>query len=352
MTSNNKILIKNVYHMLAYALPALAGNGYTRVASEDFDHIHDLMASILITGLSHLYKRGLHHDYISVCDNLTTMRGQLNISETIRNKILLRHKLACNFDEFSDNNINNQIIKTTLIELLQSADVSTEHRNTIKKLLRPLWHINTICPSAINWSGTACKHHHKNSEYSALLTICRFVLNDMLHTTASGTNTVLNTHDLLNDTLATIYQKFVLSYYQCHYPHLHPYAPYIRWALSSSTAPEYLPGMHTDVVLTNGLKTLIIDTKFYKNILSKHYDKDILNSGNIYQIITYVLNMATYKPNVSGMLLYAQTDSNCPPPNKHQILNHEIAINILDLNQDFIQIQHQLNTIADTYFSN
>ena len=65
MTSNNKILIKNVYHMLAYALPALAGNGYTRVASEDFDHIHDLMASILITGLSHLYKRGLHHDYIS-----------------------------------------------------------------------------------------------------------------------------------------------------------------------------------------------------------------------------------------------------------------------------------------------
>ena len=35
MTNHNGILIQNIYHMLAYALPALAGRGYTKIASEN-----------------------------------------------------------------------------------------------------------------------------------------------------------------------------------------------------------------------------------------------------------------------------------------------------------------------------
>ena len=336
--------------MLAYALPALAGRGYTKIASEKFEHIHDLMATILTVGLTRLYKRGLHRDYITISDNLTTMRGQLNIAETIRNKILLRHKLACNFDDFSDNNPSNQILKTTLRLLLTSNKLSSNHRNDIKRLLHPLEHINTITPTSINWSGVIQQHHRPNSEYAMLLTICRFILNGLLHTTSDGKHIA---NDLFSEEqLSSIYQKFVLAYFRHHYPHLHPHAPYIEWDSPLSATSEYLPGMHTDIVLSTKNQTLIIDTKFYSKILSTHYNKDLLHSGNLYQIITYVLNMAKYAPNVSGMLLYAKTDTNCPPPHELTILNHKFTINVLDLNQDFSHIKNQLNKIADTFFTN
>lgn len=352
MTNDNGILIKNIYHMLAYALPALVSNGYAKVQSEHFDNIHDLMAAILIIGVSRQYKRGLHKDYITVSENLSTLRGQLNIVETIRNKILSRHKLACNFDDFSENNPGNQVIKTALSILSKSKHVSTPRRHEIKKLLQPLWHIDTICPTSINWGGLLCRHHNKNSEYTMLLTLSRFVITSQLQTTVAGENKTISIQDFTHKELAAIYENFVLAYYKRHFPELNPHAPRIAWDMTESTAPEYLHDMHTDIVLSNGQSTLIIDTKFYSKPLTQHYNKTILPPGNVYQIFTYVMNMAATTPNVSGMLLYAKTEDNAPPAQAHTICNHKIEIATLDLNQDFETIKSQLNNIANTHFSN
>ena len=41
------VLLKNVYYMLAYAFKALETGEHRRLAAEDFEHVHDMLAAIL-----------------------------------------------------------------------------------------------------------------------------------------------------------------------------------------------------------------------------------------------------------------------------------------------------------------
>jgi 5-methylcytosine-specific restriction enzyme subunit McrC len=61
--------------------------------------------------------------------------------------------------------------------------------------------------------------------------------------------------------------------------------------------------MRTDIVLKYEDKVFIIDTKFYKKILSSFHE-NLLSSSNLYQIYSYV-NNCNFAGEVRGMLLYA-----------------------------------------------
>ena len=54
------------------------------------------------------------------------MRGKLDMPETIRNRIQRKQKLACEFDELSENNLFNQILKTTLHYLVRDDGVEAD----------------------------------------------------------------------------------------------------------------------------------------------------------------------------------------------------------------------------------
>jgi 5-methylcytosine-specific restriction enzyme subunit McrC len=79
------------------------------------------------------------------------------------------------------------------------------------------------------------------------------------------------------------------------------------------------------------------------------FDTYTLHSHNLYQIFTYVKNMdATSPGNVSGLLLYAQTDEDIVPDFDYTICGNRISVKTLDLNTDFTNITSQLNEIAET----
>lgn len=78
------IRIKNIYYMLSYAFQALRETGYQNFASEDFENIHNLFATILVRGVGVQVKRGLHRDYIQHEEALAGVRGQIRVSETVK----------------------------------------------------------------------------------------------------------------------------------------------------------------------------------------------------------------------------------------------------------------------------
>ena len=108
-------------------------------------------------------------------------------------------------------------------------------------------------------------------------------------------------------------------------------------------------------MLTKGDTVLIIDVKYYTHTMQTQYDVHTLYSGNLYQIFTCVKNTDVEfgdKPHtVSGMLLYVATDEAIQPDNSYQISGNKISLKTLDLNQDFLEITAQLNTIAEKHFS-
>ena len=113
--------------------------------------------------------------------------------------------------------------------------------------------------------------------------------------------------------------------------------------------------MQTDIMLSKGNTILIIDAKYYGHTTQEQYGVHTLHSGNLYQIFTYVKNKdAEYgeQPhNVSGMLLYAQTDESVQPNNVYHMGGNKISVRTLNLNCSFKKIASQLDEIVTEHFA-
>ena len=83
MTNDKGILIKNIYYMLSYAFQILKQGDYEKVAAEKFDKINDLFSAILVKGVSRQLKQGLYREYVPIQENLSVMRGKVNIFDTV-----------------------------------------------------------------------------------------------------------------------------------------------------------------------------------------------------------------------------------------------------------------------------
>lgn len=348
MTNDKGILIKNIYYMLTYAFQVLKQSNYDEVASEEFENIQDLFASILAKGIAQQLKQGLYREYISESDSLPVMCGKLDIRGTINNKLQRKQKLSCEYDELSENNAFNQILKTTAVFLLRYPSVSIEHRTVLKKVMLFFDNVDIIEPSCIKWN--MLRYQRNNQSYKMLLNICYFVLEGLLLSTDKGQYKMATFLD--EQRMSRLYEKFVLEYYRYHHPDLRAAASQVAWNIDDGVI-DFLPIMQTDITLRNGKKVLIIDTKYYSYTMQVQgqYDSRKLHSNNLYQIFTYVKNQdVSSTGNVAGMLLYARTEEPIIPDCDFQMSGNKISVKTLDLNVAFAGIAAQLDMIALSYF--
>lgn len=350
MTKHKSIFIKNIYYMLSYAFTTLNQTNFEDVATEEFEDIHNLFAAILAKGIGQQLKQGLYREYLNTRENMAVMRGKIDLSGTIKNKIARRQILACEYDDLSENNLLNQIIKTTVMMLLRYSKVDAEYQNALKKEMLFFSHVDTIEPASIRWSSI--RFQRNNQTYRMLVSICQLILEGMLLTTEQGQYKLASFVD--EQRMCRLFEKFILEYYSKKFPALGVNASQIPWALDDGIG-TMLPVMHSDITLSCKNEVLIIDAKYYSHTTQVQYDIRTLHSGNLYQIFTYVKNKDTEfgeKPHmVSGMLLYAKTDETIQPNNEYLMSGNRISVSTLDLNCEFTIIAEQLNSIVKKHFA-
>ena len=295
--------------MLSYAFTTLNQGGYEDVATEEFENIHNLFAAILAKGIGKQLKQGLYREYLNRKDDITVVRGKIDMPGTIRNRLSRKQVLTCEYDELSENNLFNQILKTTVMLLLRHARVDQEHKNDLKKEMLFFSNVDTIDPTAIRWA--AIRFQRNNSTYRMLISLCQLILDGMLLTTDSGEFKLASFVD--EQRMNRLYEKFILEYYIKEHPEIKTSSSQIEWALDDGVG-TLLPVMQSDIMLSCGNKILIIDAKYYTHTMQSQYEVQSLHSSNLYQIFTYVKNEAELKKDfiVSGMLLYARTDFGGP----------------------------------------
>ena len=178
MTKDKSILINNIYHMLSYAFQTLKQETYEDVAVESFDEMYNLLAAILAKGIGLQLKQGLYREYISHQEELTVMRGKINMPGTIKNKLLHKQVLTCDFDELSENNMLNQILKTTVMLLLRNGKVKAKYKDDLKKKMLYFSNVDSIEPTEIKWSSI--RFQRNNQTYRMLVSICQLIIEGML----------------------------------------------------------------------------------------------------------------------------------------------------------------------------
>ena len=327
--------------MLSYAFYNLNDDNYNRIQTEEFENTADLFSEILAIGVAKQIKQGLVKDYIDVKETTSSIRGKIEITESINSQSFLKRQLTCTYDEFSVNCYLNQILKSTMNLLLKS-DISRRNKKKLKKLLMYFREVDLIDLKSINWK---IRFDRNNQNYRMLIGICYLTVKGLPQTTRKGDVKLMKFLD--DQRMSRLYEKFILNYYKKEHPKINASASQIKWQLDDEE-DFMLPRMQSDIILEYEDKVLIIDAKYYKHTLQSYYDVNTLHSGNMYQVFTYVKNkqVENLEKDVSGMLLYARTDEEVLPGNTYKMSGNTISVKTLDLNQDFELIKGQLDEIA------
>ncbi len=343
------IPVKNIYYMLSYAFNVLNEQGYKDIATEEFENVAELCSAILVKGLSTQIKRGLGREYIVQEESMSSLRGKIQISESVKKQTMLRKQMICSYDDFSVDSYMNRIIKSTLLLLLRS-DISKSRKKDIRKLLVFMDEVGVLDIHTINWK---VQYNRNNQTYRMLISVCRLVIKGLLQTNSDGTTKLMDYLD--GQPMWQLYEKFILEYYRKEFPALTVSSSQIPWALDDDMR-DMLPVMQTDITLSYQNTVLIIDTKYYWDKTTQVRDgvHHTQISGNMYQLFTYVKNkeagFGEDKHRVSGLLLYARTDEPIRPSHTYHMSGNRIDVRTLDLNCDFTVIQAQLNWFIKDFF--
>ena len=341
------IPVQNIYYMLSYAFRVLNEQGYKDIATEQFDNVAELCAAILTKGIAVQLKRGLGKEYIPQNEALSSLRGKIDITESIKTQSVLRKQLVCTYDDFTVNSYLNRILKSTM-ELLLHADISKARKKSLRKLMIYFVDVDVLDIHTINWS---IRYDRNNQTYRMLISICYLVVKGLLQTNSDGSTRLMDFID--EQRMCRLYEKFILEYYRKEHPEVSARASQIPWQLDDGFS-DMLPVMQSDITLSQGNRTLIIDAKYYAQNTQTQYDVHTVHSGNLYQIFTYVKNKDSEygdtPHDVAGMLLYAKTDAQVQPDHVYHMSGNKISVRTLDLNCDFAGIAARLDRIVEEHF--
>jgi 5-methylcytosine-specific restriction enzyme subunit McrC len=104
--------------------------------------------------------------------------------------------------------------------------------------------------------------------------------------------------------------------------------------------------MMTDITLENDIRKIIIDAKFYRETMKFHFNKERINSGNLYQLFSYLLNQedeSDKNRKARGVLLYPTVKQEYDLEYRYK--DHPIHIRTVNLNMNWRDIAKRLHDI-------
>ena len=341
-----KVPVRNIYYLLCYAWDHIGEGETVDVGSDEFDGLVDLFAKVLNDGVARLVSRGLDRDYLTTHQDIRGVKGKLDLATTMKRNLLLNGKTHCAFDELSYDVPQNRILKATLHSLTLVVDLNTAEKRRTERLYRKLDAVSNVRLTTSLFRTV--RIHRNNRFYSLLLHLCRIIHENLLVNEEDGT---AQFRDFREDErqMGLVFQQFVKTFCKRETDY-RVSAPPIDWfgAEGSETDPRHLPRMRTDIMLRSPERTIIVDTKFYKNPLDTRFDGERVRSDHLYQIFAYVTNWAaaasSHDPEPEGCLLYAAVDGDFDY--RFELVKRRIRACSIDLSRPWREIETNLRELV------
>lgn len=125
------IPIKNIYYLLSYAWNKLEEGERINVAQMECATLIDLLASVLANGAAHVLRRGLDRGYVPYSEETATLRGKLDTATTLKRTYFAAPRIFCEYDDFQHNILHNQILATTMFNVLRLPELDVKDRKSV-----------------------------------------------------------------------------------------------------------------------------------------------------------------------------------------------------------------------------
>lgn len=351
--SKSPIPIKNLFYMLCYAWNVLAVADDMKVGTDDFDDAYNLLSRVFSYGIGKLIRQGFHRSYIENTEELSTLRGKIQVQESMSKLTAQRKKLICSYDEYSTNDLFNQILKCTMDSLIKNPNVNTATKRNLKKQIVFFEGISSVPPTKTNRQKLI--FNRNNVTYKLLINIAVMLYDNTTVSEEDGNNTFKDFYR--QEQMHKVFEMFILNFYKIHLdPDVYRvHAPKINWHLEEGAADiwgdffevDENPGdRRTDIVLENKKLNLqlIFDAKYYKNTFVSAYmnsDDERARTGHLNQVRGYLID-SDFPGDKMGALIYPMVNSDLAKGKLYPIQGSNIMVKTINLNTEWKNIESDL----------
>ena len=358
------IPIKNIFFLLCYAWNILPAMQDVRVGKEDIKDAYNLLAKIFTEVVGKLIRSGFHRSYIETVEETPSIKGKIDLKSSINALSFLKARLVCVFDNYSPNDIFNQILKYTLELIIHEPAFAPEIKNAAKKHLVFFSEIEQAsAPTKDNLRKL--KFNRNNITYKLLIHIASMLYENSFINEETGTRLF---KDFFREGLMDrVFEKFILNFYAIHLNRsTHTvHAPHIAWPLEDKadeiwggifTVNKNLGDRRTDVVVENKVKKLqlIIDAKYYKQTFVSAYmneDERRTRTSHLNQLRGYVID-SKFEGQKIGALFYPMVNDDLTQGELYPIKGQNIIVKTINLNDDWQNIEKDMLSFVNKVESN
>ena len=352
MENNRKVPIKNILYMFSYIWDKAEAIDFAlKDNNDDFDS-PNILAKLFIENIKDILKIGLYREYKLHKEEIKGIKGKIDFKESLSRLSLKNAKAVCEYDNLDENNIINQIIKTTAYKLYKSNSIQDIY---IRELNNILLYFNNVDIINVTDKSFDIQFNRNNYYTYFLIMICKLINECTMLSEDDGKYKFIN---ILDDDkkMELVFELFIYKFYEKELKNEYKVysQQHLNWKLENGQQ-GILPSMRMDTVLYGKHidKTIIIDTKYYpdymKNSFHSEEDKRTLISGNLYQMNAYMNNINTDNELV-GMLLYPMPYSenkisekyNIDVVSKGMVKKAILQIQTVNLNNEWRKIKEEL----------
>lgn len=329
-----KVPIENVFRMLCYAWGYGSKGTERQYSSENIENGINFLSRALLHSTHEILKRGLNKGYSERRESTRTIRGAIDFPASISSLSFDQGLAVCVFEEFSDDRLENQILKATLELVLRSPKINSTLALDIKKSFSRFSSVSSTQLSSRIFGDRRLARVPK--QYHLPLQVCRFLFENSVPSSVKG---VVNFPDFVQDDrqMEKIFEAFVRNFFAVEQTHFAVKAERFRWhtndALPIYSDVRLIPGLITDISLTNTDRKIIIDTKYMKGAFRTAYrsDRKTFISAHINQIMAYLKNAPNpTQSKIEGILLYPSLSKT----ERFEYMIHDHRLSIVMINFD------------------
>lgn len=271
----------NLARMISTVIDLELYDGDASKIEKSSDSILEILIRLFCEKLWHAIRRGMVRRYESRSENLNLLRGRLSVTDQIRQNLARPDRLACVFDEFSENNLLNQVLKAAL-RVLGKVSKSQANQRNIAELIFCFQDVDDVQPATIKWELTAT--NRLSASYKPLLALARLFIEgnspDVVSGGGEGFALLFDMNELFESYVGIIARRVFGA--QGFAVRLQGPKRHLARHFNGNPAFELRPDI---VASLDGQTAFIIDTKWKQ--LKEAVFREGVTSADVYQMFAY-----------------------------------------------------------------
>ena len=328
------IPLATLYYLLCYAwqrLPEPAVLQATEAAP--FHRPLELLTQMLLHAAGQLLRTGLPLVFSSNEQEVSELRGRIELAPTLGRGLLPQGRAVCTFDELSANQPLHQLLAGTLAALAPHPGLPLTLRRQVSQLRRRLpAAVQALAPSTAVFASLRRQRLASNAAF--LLHICELIYETALPAPSEDGRGRFTDFRRDEQLMARLFEQAVRNFYRREQRQYRVYTETITWQAQADNEQDMslLPTMLTDTTLDSPTRKIILDTKYYAAALRLRYDQQRLIAPHLYQLYAYLQNLRPAPGQaLEGILLYPAATAAVDV--RYTLGGHPVRIVTLDLHQ-------------------